>query len=103
MAHRPGHGPVRPRMGDWYAARRLATPLARRRPSRAAQSLSRSEELVLAAEGLRHRVVGEDAADRVGEDVGHGEDLDVLRRALAQRDRVRDDDLLERRGGEVLE
>ena len=31
------------------------------------------EELVLAGEDLRHRVVGEDPPDRVGEDVGAGE------------------------------
>src|SRR5882757_9953873 len=65
-------------------------------------ALRGSEELVLAAEDLAHRAVAEDAADRLGELVGAGQLEDVARRARRQRDRVRDDDLLEARGGEVL-
>ena len=55
------------------------------------------EELVLAAEDLGHRVVGEDPADRVGQQLRAAQDADVVRRARAQRDRVGDDDLLEAR------
>src|SRR5690349_14973552 len=61
------------------------------------------EELILAGEDFADGVVAEDAADRIGEDVGHRDDLDLLRRAGAQRDRVGDDDLLERRVLEILE
>src|SRR6478752_6309994 len=50
---------------------------------------------VLGAEDLGDGVVGEDAADAVREQVGHGEHRDVVRRAGLDRDRVRDHDLLE--------
>src|SRR3954447_24871394 len=61
-----------------------------------------SEELVLAAEDLGDRVVGENPADRVRQQVGAAQDADVVRRARPQRDRVGDDDLLEPRRAEVL-
>src|SRR5947209_7780446 len=57
-----------------------------------------SEQLVLAAEHVAHRPVGEDLTDRVGEQVRGREHLDVVWRARSQRDRVGDDDLLEVRG-----
>src|SRR4051794_3868896 len=62
-----------------------------------------SEELVLAAEDLGHRVVGEDPADRVGQQVRARQDADEAGRPGTERDRVGDDDLLEARGLEVLE
>jgi hypothetical protein len=43
------------------------------------QAASDSEELVLAGEDLGDRVVGEDAADRVGEGAGGREHGDVVR------------------------
>src|SRR6476646_1150706 len=60
------------------------------------------EELVLAGEDLGHRVVGENAADRVGEGRRRGEDRDVVGGAGTQRQRVGDDDLLDRRVGQAL-
>src|SRR6476619_333736 len=56
---------------------------------------ARSKKLVLAREDLGDRVVGEDAADRVGEGAGGREHGDVVWRAGTQRDRVADDDLLD--------
>src|SRR5262252_5124049 len=61
-----------------------------------------SEELVLSTEHLADGVVGEDAPDRIGQELGAAEDTDVVGSAGAQRDRVGDDDLLEARAGEVL-
>src|SRR4029079_14931083 len=66
---------------------------------------SPSEKLVLAGEDLGDRVVGEDPADGVVEGLGGREDVDVVGGAVAERDRVGDDDLLDLRVlvGEPLE
>src|SRR5581483_8907671 len=60
-----------------------------------------SKQLILAAEHLTHRAIGEDLADRAGEEIGAGEDPDEVGGAWGQRDRVGDDDLLEVGGGQV--
>lgn len=62
-----------------------------------------SEDLVLALEDLAHRVVREDAADRVAEQGRAGDHVDVVRRPGPKRDGVGDDHLLEWGGGEILE
>ena len=54
------------------------------------------KKLVLALEDLRHRVVGEDLANRLREDVGHGERADQLGRARAERHGVGHDDARQR-------
>src|SRR5205085_2170711 len=69
----------------------------------AARSTNVLEQLILAAEDLADRAIAEDAADRVGQQVGARELADVRGSARTKRNRVGDDDLLELRGGEVLE
>src|SRR5947208_15584170 len=80
-----------------------SSSLSPRRDCRtAAAVLVSSEELVLSAEDLGDLVVGEDPADRVGQQVGAREHAEVVGRARAQRDGVGDDDLLDAGGREVL-
>ena len=77
--------------GDRATARRGRRPRAPRRRSardrrgrqarRRCSAATRSEELVLAAEHLAHRAVGEDPADRVGEQLRAGQHVDVVGRA----------------------
>src|SRR5262249_35555952 len=89
--------------------REAETPTRRRRserPVRAPWSPAvKLEELVLAAEDRRDGVVGKDVHDRLGEEAGdrqHGELLGLRERV--DRNRVRDDDALDRVGvGEGLE
>jgi len=61
------------------------------------------EQLVLAGEDLGDGIVGEDAPDRVLENVGAGELGDQVGRAVVERDRVRDDDPGQRATAEDLE
>src|SRR4029077_3250741 len=78
-----------------------SAPLWPTRRSLLGASVARAlEELVLAGEDLGDRVVGEDAADRVGEGAGGREHGDLVRGAGAQRQRVGDDDPLDRRVGQ---
>src|SRR4051794_36089365 len=70
--------------------------------SRLTTSKASSEELVLAGEYFADGVVREDLADRFRQQVRRRNDADHLRRAVAQRDRVGDDDARQRRLGQVL-
>src|SRR5436305_14091890 len=53
----------------------------------------RLEELVLAAEDVAHRAVGEDLADRARQEVRAREHANVVGRPWRERDGVGDDDL----------
>src|SRR5437868_7286406 len=78
-----------------------ASPLAKPASGRARRDRF-SEELVLAAEHVADRSVGEDLPDRVGQEVGAGENPDVVRGIGWEGQGVGDHHLLEVRRGQVL-
>src|SRR5207237_8143474 len=80
---RPGGQRTRPATGS--AGRTRADGIS---IGRLVCSLAGSEQLVLAAEHVTDRAVGEDLADRVGQQVRAGEDADVVGSAGRQRQGV---------------